>query len=97
MGTDSGPFPFGTCSAPSISPLSVPFQLLAANNGQPSASPDDARPSDSRFLSLFQGLTSTREVQPNGLHPFQPAHDLPPRCCGGRAANGVSKNFCVSA
>ena len=34
-------------------------------------SPDDARPSDSCFLSPFQGLTSTRELQPNGLHPIE--------------------------
>src|SRR4051794_13129633 len=51
MGTDSGPFPFGTCSAVRIRPLSVPFQPPTANHGPSVASADLAR-SLGQVLSL---------------------------------------------
>src|SRR5947209_9499542 len=44
MGTDSGPFPFGTCSAVRISPQSISFQAPTANNDPLSPRPDKARP-----------------------------------------------------
>src|SRR4051812_35580230 len=44
MGTNCGPFPFGTCSAVRISPLSISFQPPAANNDPLSTPSDEARP-----------------------------------------------------
>src|SRR5438270_5909324 len=69
MGTDSGPFPSGTCSAVRIRPLSIEVSLCRRIMAHRAHRRTGRKHTDRRFLSPFQALTITRGLQQHGLHP----------------------------
>src|SRR4051794_35507116 len=71
MGTDSGPFPSGTCSAVRIRPLSIEISLCRRIMAHREHHRTGRMHADRCFLSPFQALTITRGLQQHGLHPVR--------------------------